>query len=272
MFRGVGRLQQPDAQQQNVLNGGDTGIGQSSRPHPARLVTLDLARTAALSAMVVYHFVFDLALFGVIDPGIIRSGFWRGFAIATAASFIFIAGFSLWLSHGSGLRWHAFWRRLLKITAAAALVTVATYQVFPERFVFFGILHSIAMSSLVGLLFLRSPVWLILGVALAVFAVSEIWNIRPFDAAWLQWTGLTLTWRPSVDFEPFFPWFAPFLLGLACAKQFSPTRMPQGSPGTGFAALAWVGRHTLILYLVHQPILIGLVWTFVQLSGQVSAG
>ena len=247
-------------------DGGRTGIGPSSEPQGARLVTLDVARAVALMAMVVYHFVFDLALFGVIDPGTIRSGFWRGFAIATAASFLFIAGFSLWLSHGRGIRWPAFWRRFLKIAAAAALVSAATYQVFPDRFVFFGILHSIAVASLFGLVFLRLPVWTILAVACLVFAVPEIWNIRPFDAAWLQWTGLTRTWRPSVDFEPVFPWFAAFLLGLACAKQFAGKAVGQVPSGRATNALSWVGRHTLILYLVHQPILIGLVWSYVKLS------
>ena len=122
-----------------------------------RIWVLDVARTAALLAMASYHFTYDLQMFGLVPPGTAVSGFFYGYARAIAGTFLFLAGLGLWLAHGRGIRWGAFLRRWAKIVAAAALVSVATWFALPGWFVFFGILHCIAVSSLLGLGFLRLP-------------------------------------------------------------------------------------------------------------------
>jgi uncharacterized membrane protein len=108
--------------------------------------------------MAVFHFVYDLELFGWLAPGTSVTGGWRVLALLTAGSFLFLAGVSLWLGHGAGIRWRGFWRRFVKVAGAAAVISLATWVAMGDVFIFFGILHAITAASLLGLLFLRVPV------------------------------------------------------------------------------------------------------------------
>jgi hypothetical protein len=119
-----------------------------------RYHAVDIARTAALAGMVVFHFVYDLDLFGWVPRGTATQGWFWYHARLVAGSFIFLAGLSLWLAHGRGIRWSAFARRAAILALAAAAVTVATHFALPGLTIFYGILHSILVSSVVGLLFL----------------------------------------------------------------------------------------------------------------------
>ncbi len=224
-----------------------------------RLVGLDLVRTAALVSMVAYHFTYDLDLFGLIPRYTSVTGFFWWHARATAGSFIFLAGLSLWLAHGGGIRWPAFWRRLARIAAAAALVTVATRIAMPQMTIFYGILHSIAVSSLVALAVLRLPALVTLALAAAAFALPLVLQAEAFNG-WMIWTGLGTAKPITADFLPFFPWIAPMLAGVAAGRLM--TRFGLWSwlaaPATPLTrALAWPGKHTLAIYLIHQPLLIG---------------
>ncbi|WP_235822643.1 heparan-alpha-glucosaminide N-acetyltransferase [Pseudogemmobacter blasticus] len=231
-----------------------------------RYLVIDLARTAALAGMVAFHFTYDLELFGLVAPGTAVTGWFWYHARIVAGSFIFLAGLSLWMAHGQGIRWPAFWRRLVKIGGTAGLVTLVTWATFsalgePRLTIFYGILHSIAVSSLVGLLFLRLPAVGVLAVAAGVFALPYVWAHPAFDG-WLIWTGLSGRVPITADYEPFFPWFAPFLGGIALGKIFSFLGLwPHlALPATPLLRrLAWPGQHSLAIYLIHQPVLIGLV-------------
>ncbi len=216
--------------------------------------------------MVIFHFTFDLVLFGFLPADTMRTGFWPNFARVIAGSFLFIAGISLWLAHSKGIRWRPFLRRLAVLALAAAAISAATYAAMPARFIQFGILHCIAVSSVAALLFLRLPVWVGFLSAAGVLVLPFVWRSPVFDAPWLVWTGLSQTWPPSVDYVPVFPWFAPVLLGVLAARIVGARRrsMPAAPSSRPLPALlgplAWAGRHSLWVYLLHQPILIGLVW------------
>ncbi|MEM9754862.1 MAG: heparan-alpha-glucosaminide N-acetyltransferase [Pseudomonadota bacterium] len=240
----------------------------------ARIPHLDIARSAAILAMVVYHTAFDLEMFGWLAPGTAFAQPLRGLAIATASSFLALAGISLVLAHGRGIRWPGFWRRFAKIAGAAALISIATYIWAPQQFIYFGILHAIAALSLLGLLALR---WAIPAlVAAAAIALAAPVILTPMLAqlalagpefagsgpAWLAWTGLIRPVPPALDFVPLLPWAAPFLAGMALARIGEATGLWHrlaAAPALP-AALAWPGRHALVIYLVHQPILIALIW------------
>ena len=234
----------------------------ASRP---RILWIDTARTVALLAMAVYHTGFDLELFGRIPPGTMMEPGWRLFARLIAGTFIALAGVGLYLSHGQGIRWGAFWRRFARIAGAALLVTLGTTYLLGPEYIFFGILHSIALSSLVGLLFLRMPVPVTLAAAVLALILPRL-VAGHLDLPWLIWTGLTTFPVYAVDFVPPFPWLAPFLAGLALAKALGPGHpLFRPRPQTPASRiLGFPGRHSLAFYLIHQlvlfPLVYGLSW------------
>src|SRR5690606_4647047 len=124
-------------------------------PPRRRIELVDCARGLALVAMAIYHFTWDLDFFGYIEPGSSVVGGWRIFARSIAISFLFIVGFSLFLANGTGFRRGPFFKRLALIVAAALAITAVTMLATPEAFIFFGILHHIALASVLGLAFLR---------------------------------------------------------------------------------------------------------------------
>ena len=235
-----------------------------------RLLALDIARTAALLGMIAFHTVFDLQIFGLVPYGTTASPFFYWHARTVAGAFLFLSGASLWLAHGQAIRWPGFWRRWVKLAAAALLVTVATRAALPDYYVFFGILHCLAVSSLLGLAILRLPALMIAALGIAVMAASYHLPGPAFDAPALRFLGLATQPVLTVDFEPLFPWLGPFLLGLATAKLASQLQLwPRlHLPETRLTrALAWPGQHSLAVYLVHQPMLIGLIWLTHKLIG-----
>ena len=238
-------------------------------PTHQRIIALDLARTAALACMVVFHFTFDLMMFGHVPPGTVFAGFWPWFARGIASSFLFLAGVSLWLAHGQAIRWQAFLRRFAVVAAAAALVSVATWFGMGSSFIRWGILHAIAAGSLIGLAFLRLPVTVTLAVAAAAFAAPHLFRAEVFDSPWLLWVGLSTTIPPMVDYEPLLPWICPLLMGIVAGRLASNSglwdRLRVWSPGGTLRALGWPGRHSLAIYLVHQPVLFGAVWAYTTL-------
>jgi uncharacterized membrane protein len=236
----------------------------------ARLPVVDVARGAAVAAMIVYHFAWDLSAFGFISANVSEDFGWVAFARLIAASFLFVSGFSLGLADRRGFRPARFLRRLVVIAAAAGAVTLVTWFVFPDSFIFFGILHQIALASVLALPFLRLPVVLTLAAAcFLLFARS--WLANPlFNAPALLWLGLYTEPPVSNDYVPVFPWTGIVLLGLAAARLAGQgwawdalARVRAASP-IG-RALRFAGRHSLAVYLVHQPLLFGLTFAAAQL-------
>lgn len=235
-----------------------------------RAVGLDLLRTLALLGMATFHFVFDLVLFGYLPVEVIREGFWPLWARVVASSFLFLSGFGLWLAHRGGITWPKVGRRILKIGGAALLVTVATRIGIGQGFIFWGILHMIAFGSLVGLAFLRLPAGVTLAVAAGVFWIGQTVALAAFDPLPLLWLGLGANPVYAVDYVPVFPWLAPVLAGIAAGRlatrfglwdRIAAIRVARGSLAD---RLAWPGRHSLAVYLVHQPVLIGMLWAVTQ--------
>ncbi|NJR13442.1 MAG: DUF1624 domain-containing protein [Phyllobacteriaceae bacterium] len=230
---------------------------------------LDGARGAALIAMAVYHFIWDLELFGYLAAGTAGTGSIKLFARAIASSFLVLAGFSLVLATAGGIRWRPYLTRLAKVAGAAALISLATFLAMPQGAIFFGILHHIALAGVIGLLFIRLPWFVALACAPLAFALPHIWP-WPTEHAALQFIGLYAVPPVSNDFVPVFPWLSAGLVGIAAAQlalaQDWLTGSQRGGPDAGLPrALQWLGRRSLIVYLVHQPVLIGLVWLATQI-------
>jgi uncharacterized membrane protein len=235
-------------------------------PARPRLLWLDIARGVALIAMATYHLLWDLSTFGYLEPGYAAAGWPKIYARTIASSFLFLTGFSLVLAHGQAIRWRSFWKRWLFIAGAAALVTVASYFAIPQGLIHFGILHAIAAVSLIGLLFLRVPSAVTILIALAALIAPFYLASDLFNQPWLWWIGLSTEPRQSFDYVPLLPWLAPALTGIAVARlplveRLQRQKTPVHNPSDRVRnALAYLGRHSLVFYLVHQPVLISILY------------
>ena len=235
---------------------------------------LDAARGVAIVAMVLYHATLDLGpfLFGFIsvnaavDTPLVIS------ARLIAGSFLFITGVSLVLAHRNGFRARSFYRRLAILVAAALAVTIATRLALPGTYVRFGILHGIAAASVIGALLLRAPIWLLLIAAITAFAAPSLLTDPMFNGAALLWLGLGTDPPPMMDYVPVLPWVGPTLLGMALTKLALATgwdrRIAAWQPKTRVGNwLIKAGQWSLVIYLIHQPILIGLIYLIALAAG-----
>jgi uncharacterized membrane protein len=226
---------------------------------PPRLPGLDALRGLAILAMAAYHFGFDLRWFGLARFDLEHDARWIAARSMILGSFLLVAGASLVLASQRADFAQRFLVRLAQIVAAALLVSVASRLAFPATWIWFGVLHAIAVSLVLAWPLAGRPrLALALGVAI-VLAGLALAN-RTFDAPPLNWVGF-MTHKPATeDYVPLFPWAGLVLVGVALghALRARPgvldplARLPR--------ALRFLGRHSLVIYLVHQPLLIALLW------------
>jgi uncharacterized membrane protein len=237
-----------------------------------RLQIIDLIRGIAVMAMIVYHFSWDLLDYGLINIDVVNDPLWRGFAHAIAGTFLALVGFNLVLANRRGIRIAPYLRRLGLLAGGAALVSLGTYWFVPEAFVFFGVLHMILVASVLGLPFLRAPIVVTIVAAVFCFAAPSLFTSEVFDAKPLLWLGLSAHLAPTVDYVPVLPWFGVVLAGIAAGRFI----LRDGGEGLfghwQFSAVPWrpilfLGRWSLPIYLVHQPLLIGIVSLLMPLIG-----
>ena len=230
-----------------------------------RIAAVDVARAVALIGMVVYHLTWDLAHFGLVAPSLPFEPATRLLSHTVASAFLALVGVSLALAHPRGLNRAAFWRRLAIVAGAAALVTAASYAIDPAEPILFGILHCIAVASLIGALFVAAPPWAPLLLGAMAIVEPLVFSSEAFNAPALIWLGLGTISPSTLDWRPLLPWGGAALIGLGLARAALPrlagwrwtSWQPAGASGR---ALVLAGRHSLAIYLIHQPILFGLLW------------
>ena len=237
-----------------------------------RISWIDATRGLALLAMAAYHFTWDLVAFRWIDSALILSRPFHLLGHAIASTFLLLSGVSLVLARKTRGRalWRdpRYWRRWAQIAAGAGAITLVSFQMFPQAPIFFGILHCIALSSLIALPFVEAPVALTLGAAALALAAPSLFASTAFDAKALWWTGLETVTPASNDFRPLLPWLGFVLLGSpprissrrVASRVFPMSAITGDTPGKTPPAskpLTFLGRHSLAFYLIHQPILYG---------------
>ena len=233
-----------------------------------RLLTVDAARGAAVIAMATYHTAWDLSELRLIATAVTAEPAWSWFARATASSFLLLAGLGLVLAHRAGIRWGAFGRRVAVLAAASLILTIATLVVFPDSYIFFGVLHHIAVASLLALPFLRGPASAAIVAAALVWAAPLLLTEPIFNEPVLAFLGLGTRIPDTNDWVPIFPWFGFVLAGVALGKVAAPRLEPRESRGPRVArVLAWLGRHSLLIYLLHQPLIFGALSGIVAITG-----
>ncbi len=156
------------------------------------------------------------------------------------------------------------------------LITLATFFIIGERYVRFGILHALGSALVLALPFVRAPAWLSVLTALVLIATGAYLNVQAVAFPWLIWLGLPQAGVVMVDYYPLLPWAGVALLGVAIGNTLYPagTRrfvLRDRSGWLPLRALRWLGRHALLIYLIHQPMLFGVLSLLVAISAATSA-
>jgi uncharacterized membrane protein len=223
-------------------------IEMNSVKFNSRSKLIDAIRGLTIILMIFFHFSFDLYNFGFLKIDILHAPFWYALPRVIVFLFLFAAGMSLTLAHHDKIHWIPFWRRFVKISAFALLISLVTYLLFPETWIYFGTLHAIALISLLTLPFLKWPMSSLI-IALALFIPSIFFNMN------IPWIALP---HESWDYIAPFPWVGASLLGVFAAHK---NLHNLGLPNNALARfLNFLGKKSLLIYLVHQPLLFGSVY------------
>lgn len=246
--------------------------GRSERP---RLPVIDIARGVAILAMAFYHLCWDLWYFGFLNADVGFDPRWVFFARSILASFLFLVGVGLVLGHGEGMRWKSFWRRWLFAVGGALAITLGTLIAFPESFVYFGVLHAIALFMLMALPFLFVPLAVVALVALAFILPPFFFSDVLFDEKVFSWLGFWVVPPVTNDLVPVFPWFGAVLIGILVTRLGKTRLLPKLAElrprGKIPLALAFLGRWSLPFYVLHQPVLLAVIVPLSMLLGTQDA-
>jgi uncharacterized membrane protein len=218
-----------------------------------RIFTLDLLRTFAIVLMVIFHFIYDLKFFAYVDWDIPDGEGWRSFRHLILMSFFLCLGASLHLSHGNGILWRKFLVRLFQIAVSAAAITVMSLVMFPNNYIYFGVLHFIAVATIICIGFASKPsLSILLGILIiSLYQLNIVSGIWPFTSI--------RTYLPSYsnDYVGIFPWLGLVFLGigLGASNWFKSDPLRRFKK---YSFLAKPGQHSLIIYLLHQPLFFGI--------------
>ena len=231
---------------------------------------LDIARGVAVVWMTAFHFSFDLSHYGFTHQDFYRDPFWTIQRTCILSLFLFCAGFGQAMAVQAGQSWGRFWRRWLQIAACALAVSAGSALMFPNSWIYFGVLHGMALMLIVCRATASWGRWLWLA---GLFAVLLAWfapqvhaalpSVAPLDTSALNWIGLISHKPITEDYVPVLPWIGVMWWGMAAGQLALSKGWMQRSPirtnAVPIPQLAWVGRWSLSWYMLHQPLLIGLL-------------
>jgi uncharacterized membrane protein len=237
-----------------------------------RFWEIDALRGIAIIMMTTYHFLFDLNVLKNYQIPLHSLPFLM-FLYPIGTLFLLLVGISLTLSYNKALdtltprqiRWK-FLHRGVFIFGMGLLVTLVTYLYLQRGFVVFGVLHCIGVSIILAYPFLRLRIPnLILGFFCILIGIFL--QTMTVEFSWLLWLGFIPSNFYTVDYFPLLPWFGVVLIGIFLGNALYPKRkrrylIHDYSKNIGVQGLCFLGRYSLIIYLVHQLILVGLIYLF----------
>jgi uncharacterized membrane protein len=152
------------------------------------------------------------------------------------------------------------------LTIIALTISLVTYTYFYEQRISFGIIHFFAIVTVLALPLLRLGSWNIL-VGIVCLIIGYVISPMSVDTDLLIPLGLIPMGYYSADYYPIFPWFGYYLMGYGVASWLS----LRGYLDTLFSGLhqmlrplAYIGRHSLLIYILHVPIIYGVMWVMYQ--------
>jgi len=233
-----------------------------------RYASIDALRGLAMVWMTAFHFCFDLDHFGYLRTDFYNDPFWTLQRSAIVSLFLLCAGLGQAVAWAQGQDWARFWRRWGQIALCAVLVTAGSYLMYPRSFIYFGILHGMALMLIVARVSAGWGGWLwLLGGALwALYAalpgLHASWPALDFlnERAW-NWLGLISRKPVTEDYVPLLPWLGTLWFGVAAGNWLQRQRPHwlQRPLPAALRPLAVLGRWSLSYYMLHQPVLIGLL-------------
>lgn len=230
---------------------------------PTRLALIDVLRGLAVAQMIVYHFIYDLNYFGWVKFRMLIDQPWVGWRTAIVTQFLLLVGISLVLRMSFKPGLGDFLRRWAEVAGAALVVSAGSWLVFGPRFIWFGILHFIAAALLLVRPLVRLGAWnLALG---AVALTAGLLLADPaFNATPANVIGFVTKKPATEDYVPLFPWIAAVLIGVGLGSlwQRAGWRVPSVlAPLDAHPPrlLQLLGTWALTVYLVHQPVLMGVL-------------
>ena len=218
--------------------------------------------------MIVFHFFYDLRTFlphGTVNLSWLPASFWFYMPRVTGGTFLFVLGYSCWLkrnrhSPGQDPTFRSFASAAQKLGAIALAISFATALFMPPSYtIYFGILHCLAVTKILLFPFLRLK-FTNLAIALTLIALGPVLKNQSVATRWLMPLGIPSARGTGGDWYPLIPWAAAAFLGAFTAallvNNARPWRWPQFTETHGARALIWLGKRSLPIYLLHQPLLI----------------
>ena len=216
-----------------------------------RSLELDVLRGTAVILMVLFHFGFDLAEFGYATYNTTMDIEWKIFRGVILSMFLLAVGMSSYLAYSQGIDKKKLFKNLAKLSLVSLIISVGSYSFFPHAWIYFGVIHFIFISLPLSLLFLHQPkLSLLFGVLLLVaYPLGYLHMDYPYSLA-IEYLNIPSF---SVDVVSLSPWFGMVLLGIFIMNKdifnfrISHNKLTQ--------SLSYLGKHSLLIYLIHQPIL-----------------
>lgn len=228
--------------------------------------------------MTFFHFCFDLSFFGYWPQDFLRDPMWTWQRTAIVSLFLFCAGLGQAVAWSQAVDWRRFGRRWGLVVMCAALVSIGSYWMFPRSFIYFGVLHGMAVMLLVVRLTAVWGRWLWLAglIAIVVPWIAAVLLAGPlqafadvFNARAANWLGLVSRKPFTEDYVPVFPWLGVMWWGLVAGQWLLAQRRAWivGGVPRLLRPLAVLGRWSLSYYMLHQPVMLSAL----ALSGMVAS-
>ena len=233
---------------------------QAAPRGPTRFDRVDALRGVAIVWMAAFHFCFDLNYFRFIRQNFYLDPFWTVQRACIVTLFMTCVGAGQAIASAQQQPWQRFWRRWAQVAGCAVLVSLGSWLMFPNSFISFGVLHGIAVMLVIARLTSSWGAWR-WPLGLVAMMLPRLVSHPFFDSRWTNGVGLVTHLPVTEDYAPILPWLGVVWWGVA-AGMWLLERRPAWMAGPVAAAakpLAALGRWSLSFYMLHQPVLIGLL-------------